>query len=77
MASLTEAIVAGIIQSMDPAKAQEQQLVEVWMSGQKSAYQAHMESGCKRCEEDQTKWGKAQYRLADSLEKVFKRIMKI
>ena len=33
MTSLTEAIVAGIVQSMDPAKAQEQQLMEVWMSG--------------------------------------------
>ena len=76
MASLTEAIVAGIIQSMDPAKAQEQQLMEVWMSGQKSAYQSHMESQCKRCEEDQ-KFGKDQCRLADSLEQVFKRINKV
>ena len=76
MASLTEAIVAGIIQSMDPAKAQEQQLVEVWMSGQKSAYQAHMESQCERCKDAQAH-GKNQCRLADSLEKVFKRIMKI
>ena len=76
MTSLTEAIGAGVVQSMDPTKAQEQQLMEVWMSGQKSAYQSHVESQCKRCEDAQ-KHGKDQCRLADSLEKVFKRIMKI
>ena len=76
MPSLTEAIVAGVIQSMDPAKAQEQQLMEVWMSGQKSAYQSHIESQCKRCEADRS-FGKDQCRLADSLEAVFKRINKI
>ena len=76
MTSLTEAIVAGVVKSMDPAKAQEQQLMEVWMSGQKSAYQSHVESQCKRCEDAQAH-GKDQCRLADSLEKVFKRINKI
>ena len=76
MSSLTEAIVAGVVQSMDPAKAQEQQLMEVWMSSQKSAYQTHVESQCKRCEEAQ-KHGKDQCRLANSLEQVFKRINKI
>ena len=76
MTSLTEAIVAGVIQSMDPAKAQEQQLMEVWMSSQTSAYQSHVESQCKRCEDAQA-FGKDQCRLADSLEKVFKRINKI
>ena len=76
MTSLTEAIVAGVVKSMDPAKAQEQQLMEVWMSGQRSAYQSHVESQCKRCEDAQAH-GKDQCRLADSLEKVFKRINKI